>query len=60
VFENRELRRLFRPKREEVAGGWKKKLCNEDLHSLYPSPYFIVIIKSRKVRWIGHVTYMGR
>jgi hypothetical protein len=52
------LRRLFGPKREEVAGGWRK-LHNEELHNLYASPNIIKIIKSRKTRWAGHVACIG-
>jgi len=50
MFENR--RRMFRPKREEVAGDWRR-LYNEELHILYASPNIIRIIKSRKMRWGG-------
>jgi hypothetical protein len=46
VFENRVLRSIFGPKREEVAGGWRR-LHNEELHSLYVSPNIIRVIKSR-------------
>jgi hypothetical protein len=59
VFENRMLRRIFGPKRDEVAGGWRK-LHNEELHSLYSSPGIIRMIKSRSVRWAGDVARMGR
>jgi hypothetical protein len=58
VFENRELRRMFGPKRDGVMGGWRK-LHNEELHNLYSSPSIIRIIKSRSVRWAGHVARMG-
>jgi hypothetical protein len=58
VFENRVLRRIFRPKRDEVIGGWRK-LHNEELHNLYCSPSIIIIIKSRRMRWAGHVARMG-
>jgi hypothetical protein len=58
VFENRVLRRLFGPKRDEVTGDWRK-LHNEELHNLYSSPNVIRIIKSRKMRWAGHVVRMG-
>jgi hypothetical protein len=58
VFENRVLRRIFGLKRDEVTGGWKK-LHNEELHNLYYSPSIIRIIKSRKVRWVGHVARKG-
>jgi hypothetical protein len=53
------LRRIFRPKIDEVAGGWRK-LHNEKLHSLYSSPSIIRMKKSRKMRWAGHVSRMGR
>jgi hypothetical protein len=53
VFEKRVLRRIFGPKRVEVAGGWRK-LHNEELHSLYSSPSTIRMIKSRRMRWAGH------
>jgi hypothetical protein len=59
VFENRVLRRIFGPKRDEVTGVWRK-LHNEDLHNLYSSPSMIRMIKSRRVRWAGHVARMGR
>jgi hypothetical protein len=52
VSENRALRRIFGPKREEVAGGWRR-LHNEELHSLYTSPNIIKVIKSRVMRWVG-------
>jgi hypothetical protein len=58
VFENRVLRRIFRPKRDEVTGGWRK-LHNEELHGLYFSSSIIRVIKSRKMRWAGHVARMG-
>jgi hypothetical protein len=57
VFENRVLRRIFGPKRDEVTGGWRK-LHNEELHSFYSSPSIIIMIKSRRMRWAGHVTRM--
>jgi hypothetical protein len=57
VFENRVLRRIFGPKRDEVTGEWRK-LHNEDLHSLYASPNIIREIKSRGMRWVGHVARM--
>jgi hypothetical protein len=50
VFENRVLRRIFGPQRDEVMGGWRK-LHNEELHDLYSSPSIIRIIKSRRMRW---------
>jgi hypothetical protein len=58
VFENRVLRRVFGPKRNEVTGGWRK-LHNEELHNLYSSPSLMRIIKSRRMRWAGHVARMG-
>jgi hypothetical protein len=58
VFENRVLRRIFGPKRDEVTGEWRK-LHNEELHDLYSSPSIIRIIKSRRMRWAGHVARMG-
>jgi hypothetical protein len=57
VFENRVLRRIFGPKRDEVTGEWRK-LHNEELHDLYSSPSIIRIIKSRRMRWAGHVERM--
>jgi hypothetical protein len=59
VFENRVLRRIFGPKRDEVTGGWRK-LHNEELHNLYLSPGIIRMIKSRRMRWAGHVARMER
>jgi hypothetical protein len=58
VFENRVLRRILGVKRDEVIGGWRK-LYNEELHNLYSSPSKIRIIKSRMMRWAGHVAQMG-
>jgi hypothetical protein len=52
VFENRVLRRIFGPNRDELMGGWRK-LHNEVLHNLYSSPSRM--IKSRRMRWAGHV-----
>jgi hypothetical protein len=54
VFENRVLRRIFGPKRDEVTGGWRK-LHNEEFHNFYSSPGRIRMIKSRGIRWAGHV-----
>jgi hypothetical protein len=54
VFENRVLRRIFGPKGDEVMGEWRK-LHNKELHDLYSSPNIIRIIKSRRMRWAGHV-----
>jgi hypothetical protein len=58
LFENRVLRRIIVPKRDEVKGGWRK-LHKEELHNLYSSPHIIRMIKSRRMRWAGHVTRMG-
>jgi hypothetical protein len=58
VFQNRGLRRIFGPKREEVAGGWRR-LHNEERHNLYTSPDIIRVIKSRRMSWMGHVACMG-
>jgi hypothetical protein len=58
VFENRVLRRIFGPKTDEVTGGWRN-LHNEELHNLYSSPSIIRMIKSRRMRWAGHVARMG-
>jgi hypothetical protein len=58
VIENMVLRRLFGPKRDEVTGKWSK-LYNEELHNLYSSPDIIIQVKSRRMRWPGHVTCMG-
>jgi hypothetical protein len=57
VFENRLLRRIFGPKRDGVIGGWRK-WHNEELHNLYCPPSIIRIIKSRRMRWAGHVARM--
>jgi hypothetical protein len=58
VFENRVLRRIFGPKRDEVTGEWRK-LDNKELRDLYSSQSIIRIIKSRRMRWAGHVAGMG-
>jgi hypothetical protein len=57
VFENRVLRRIFGPKREE-DGSWRK-LHNVELHSLYSSLNIVRVIKLRRMRWAGHVARMG-
>jgi hypothetical protein len=58
VFENRVLRRIFGPKWDEVTGEWRK-LHSGELHNLYSSPDIIRQIKSRRLRWAGHVARMG-
>ena len=58
VFENRVLRRIFGPEREEVTGEWRK-LHNEELNDLYFSLSIVRVIKSRRMRWTGHVARMG-
>jgi hypothetical protein len=57
VFENRVLRKIFGPKRDEVTGEWRKR--NEERNDLYYSPNIIRVIKSRTMRWAGHVACMG-
>jgi hypothetical protein len=59
VFENRVLRRIFGPKRDEMMGEWRK-LHNKELHDLYSSPSIIRIMKSRRMRWSSHVARMVR
>jgi len=59
VFENRVLRRLFGPKRDEVTGEWRK-LHNEELNDMYCSPNIVRVIKSRRMRWAGHVARVGK
>jgi hypothetical protein len=54
VFENKVLRRIYGPRRDEVTGGWRK-LHNEELRYLYSSPSMIRIMKSRRMRRAGHV-----
>jgi hypothetical protein len=58
VFENRVLRRIFGPKRDEVTGEYRK-LHNEELRGLYTSPSIIKMIKSKWMRWAGHLARMG-
>jgi hypothetical protein len=58
LFMNRVLRRIFGPKRDEVTGEWRK-LKNRELHNLYSSPDIIRQMKSRRMRWAGHVARMG-
>jgi hypothetical protein len=57
MFENRVLRRIFGPKRDEVTGKWRK-LHNEELHNLYSLPNIVRVINSRRMRWAGHVARM--
>jgi hypothetical protein len=57
VFESRMLRRIFGPKKDEVTGDWRK-LHNQELHNLYSSPTIIGMIKSRRMRWAGHIARM--
>jgi hypothetical protein len=59
VLENRVLRRIFGPRRDEVMGGWRK-LYNEELRDLYSYPSIIRIIKSRRMKPAGHVANVGR
>jgi hypothetical protein len=58
VFENRVLRRIFGPKWDKVTGEWRKR-HNEKLRDLYSSPNIVRVIKSRRMRWAGHVSRMG-
>jgi hypothetical protein len=58
LFENRVLRRIFGPERDEVTGDWRK-LHKEELNDLYSSPNIVRVIKSRRMRWAGHVARMG-
>jgi len=58
VFENRVLRKIFGPKRDKVTREWRK-VQNEELNDLYSLPNSIRVIKSRRMRWAGHVTRMG-
>jgi hypothetical protein len=58
VFENRVLRRILGPKRDEIVGGWGK-LCNAELHNLCSSQSIIKMMKPRRMRWAGNVSRMG-
>ena len=58
MFENKVLRRIFGPRRDEVTGDWRK-LHNEEINVLYSSPNIVWVIKSRRMRWAGHVARMG-
>jgi hypothetical protein len=58
LFENRVLRRIFGPKRDEVTGKWRT-LHNEELNDLYSSPNIFRVIEPRRMRWTGHVARMG-
>ena len=58
VFENKVLRKIYGPKRDEMTGEWRR-LHNEELHGLYDSPDVVRIMKSRRLRWAGHVARMG-
>ena len=58
VFENMVLRRIFGPRRDELTGEWRR-LHNEELNDLYRSPIIVRVIKSRRMRWTGHVASMG-
>jgi hypothetical protein len=58
VFKNRVLRRIFGPKTDKVTGKWRK-VHRQELHNLYASPNIIRHIKSRRIRWAGHVARMG-
>ena len=58
VFENIGLRRIFGPRRDEVTGEWRR-LHNEELNDLYSSPNIVRVIKSRRIRWAGHMAFMG-
>jgi hypothetical protein len=59
VFENRVLRRIFGPRRDEATGEWRR-LHNEELNNLYSSPNIIWVIKSRRMRWAGHIARMRK
>ena len=58
MFENKVLRRVFGPKKDEVTGEWRK-LHNEELNDLYSLPNIVWVVKSIRMRWAGHVVHMG-
>jgi len=58
VFENTVLRRVFEPKRDDITGEWRL-LHNEELRDLYSLPNIVRVVKSRRMRWAGHVARMG-
>jgi len=58
VFENMVLRRIFGPRKDEVTGEWRR-LHSEELNDMYCSPNIVRVIKSRRMRWAGHVARMG-
>jgi len=58
VFESMVLRRIFGPRRDVVTGEWRR-FHNEELNDLYSSPNIVRVIKSRRMRWAGHVACMG-
>ena len=58
MFQNRVLRRIFGPRRDEVTGEWRR-LCNKALNDVYSSPIIVRVIKLRRMRWAGHVACMG-
>jgi hypothetical protein len=57
VYENRVLRKIFEPKRQQVAGGWRR-LHKEELHNLYMSPNIIRMVKSWRLKWVGNLACM--
>ena len=58
MFENKVLRRIFGPRRDEITGEWRR-LHNKELNELYYTPNIVRVIKSRRMRWAGHVARMG-
>jgi hypothetical protein len=58
LFENKVLRRIFGPRRDEVTGDWRR-LHNEEINVLFSSPNIVRAIKSRRIKWVGHVARMG-